>query len=152
MHLLCTFDNSHQIYSFCSMCLSHSTEEFLIICKCNCKTKMTGKKPKDKLQSWKAVSVIYLRSLFQVNRGLLSFRIHYLSKLADFAITLTQLAQPLIFITCMNTKHWFCDGTCHINRAAHSRSPLTTFLQTLRRSNSITYKRQGREVKHRFQA
>lgn len=51
---------------------------------------MTGKKTQGQaLQLESCLSYLFK---FQVNRGLLSFRIHYLSKLADFAITLTQLA------------------------------------------------------------
>lgn len=38
----------------------------------------------------------YLMSLFQVNSGLLSFRIRYSSKMVDFATAYT---------SCLNTKH-----------------------------------------------
>lgn len=57
---------------------------------------MTSKKTQGQALKLEICFSYFLMSLFQVNSGLLSFRIRYSSKTVDFATTYT---------SCLNTKH-----------------------------------------------
>lgn len=57
---------------------------------------MTSKKTQGQALKLEICFSYFLMSLFQVNSGLLSFRIRYSSKMVDFATAYT---------SCLNTKH-----------------------------------------------
>lgn len=150
MHLLCTFDNTHQIHGFCSVCLSHSTEEFLIIWEWNCKAKMIGKKSQGQAVELESCVSSLVKVTVSSKQRPIKLWNKLLEQTGRFAITLTQNSPESHQLH----KHWA--GTLELNWPHSQGCPFQMSFNNVPpntpKNQPHPLQRHWRQGKHRFQA